>query len=479
MQELYTILQKYFKTKKEKELIYSLIKKLKYLQPLLEQINQVNQDQLLDIFSKMKVETFKTGDIVFAEKDPTNQKIYIIAQGKVFLVRNKQLDDSPQDSGIFRQLHDGDGFGERSVLFGGARSLTAQAASNLTLFSLLKEDIQLILHSFIDFYQTKAKIINSVFSLKQYSTSRCDSVIYSFQPEIYKKEEILCEDGMTGNFMYLVMRGDIMVSKKFDLGDGLEEVPMSILSDSALGEEIIVQDKYLYTYKVVSVNALVLKVSKDDFRNRFPQECKKQIVKLRDMKWEERKSILYDTVQRLSKQRMENKIKKEKFLSARLSRQLNLPKYSMQDPQLSMKMDKDLFLRNFIKSRASSQYLNSSKGFHSTNFFNYPPQFIVDQKQKNLKEEFTPIVECLDFGKGEVEEMNKRKHIQLSVMNLEKINYLNQIKNPQLVKLKEKYIKSYRRYSVRNSQLPSGISLNSPQNSQISSPKSSFIFKCY
>ena len=45
---------------------------------------------------------------------------------------------------------------------------------------------------------------------------------------------------MTGNFMYLVMRGDIMVSKKFDLGDGLEEVPMSILSDSALGEEIIV-----------------------------------------------------------------------------------------------------------------------------------------------------------------------------------------------------------------------------------------------
>lgn len=65
------------------------------------------------------------------------------------------------------------------------------------------------------------------------------------------------------------------VSQKFNQ----ENIPITILTQGSLvGEDIIFSTAYLYSAKTKSLQAKLLRISKEDFRSRFPPDCRKSLV---------------------------------------------------------------------------------------------------------------------------------------------------------------------------------------------------------
>ncbi|CAD8059795.1 unnamed protein product [Paramecium sonneborni] len=439
--------------------------------------------------NQLKLENFKENSLIFQEKDPSNSKIYLILSGSVYLLRNKPLQQFCFNSTnsnyynkygyIVRELKCGDGFGDKSFLTNQPRSLSAIAIEKLNLL-IFDNTFLKGFESAINSAQTKVKtlIFNFFPSIKlNYSNARLESIFYSFQTIFLNRDEFLFEEGKKGNEIYIMKKGNCIILKKFQN----ENISIAIQDNHCLlGEEIFFNDKYDYTIKIQSIQASFLKIKVQDFVTFFPEECKKILKQNYDTHKNDRFCLYQLAVERYQKQIELQRQKLESKQSQKLQKQLNLQSYSQSETELYMRFDKDVSnFRNFISVRTSSLYFNSTRGFQAQKFNNYSPSFIIDQQQKLLKEPMNPINSPLDFGKGEAEEMRKRTQVQLCVMSMEKINYLNQFKSCKIQQLRNKFFKTFKKQQRKSiSQMSISRALTPKNRLSCFSPEGSMISLC-
>ena len=103
----------------------------------------------------MKKEKFKKGETVFSEGE-MGEKLYLIKKGKVKVFK---------DLKFIRELCEGNCFGEVSVLINEPRSATIIAESDLSLFSLNKDDLNSIIDKRMLEYLTKKISLQDNFNL--------------------------------------------------------------------------------------------------------------------------------------------------------------------------------------------------------------------------------------------------------------------------------------------------------------------------
>ncbi|CAK88012.1 unnamed protein product (macronuclear) [Paramecium tetraurelia] len=487
LEKLIKLLSKSNRDFNENEIILQLLLSYQYFKYFYDiLIQHLPLDRIILMMDSLKLETFKENSLIFQEKEPSNSKIYLILSGSVYLLRNKPLQQFQFNSTnsnyynkygfIVRELKAGDGFGDKSFLTNQPRSLSAISNEKSQLL-ILDNSFLKGFESAINQSQHKAKtlIFNFFPSIKlNYSNARLESIFYSFQSIYLARDEILFEEGSKGNEIYILQQGNCMILKKFQN----ENISIAIQDNNCLfGEEIFFSEKYDYTIKVQSLQSCFLKIKIQDFVTFLPEECKKVLKSHYDTHKNDRFRLYQLAVERYQKQLEAQRLKLESKQSQKLQKQLKMQNYSQSETELQMRFDKDISnFRNFISVRTSSLYFNSTRGFQAQKFNNYSPSFIIDQQYKLLKEPLNPINSPLDFGKGEAEEMRKRTQVQLCVMSMEKINYLNQFKSPKVHQLKNKFLKTFKQQQRKSvSQMSISTALTPKKRLSYFSPEASMM----
>jgi CRP-like cAMP-binding protein len=103
----------------------------------------LSDEQIVEVARELEVERYATGEAIFHERDE-GQNFYIINQGKVRVLRH----GSGRAPKLIATLAPGDFFGETALLYGRRRSATVEAASDVELLRLSKENFDRLLHQF-------------------------------------------------------------------------------------------------------------------------------------------------------------------------------------------------------------------------------------------------------------------------------------------------------------------------------------------
>lgn len=119
----------------DKKKVFSFLSRLNNMKKI--QIFRHSSDQrLMEICRNMKKEKFKTGETIFAE-GVSGDKLYLMKRGKVKVYKEKKF---------LREIEEGNCFGEVSLLINEPRSATVIAETEVSTFTLSKEEFI----SFID-----------------------------------------------------------------------------------------------------------------------------------------------------------------------------------------------------------------------------------------------------------------------------------------------------------------------------------------
>lgn len=119
----------------DKKKILSFLSQISHMRKI--QIFRHSSDQrLIEICKNMKKEKFKTGEVIF-EEGVYGDILYLIKKGKIRVYKNSKL---------LRELEEGNCFGEVSLLVNESRSATIIAETEVTTYTLSKDDFI----SFID-----------------------------------------------------------------------------------------------------------------------------------------------------------------------------------------------------------------------------------------------------------------------------------------------------------------------------------------
>ncbi|CAK75184.1 unnamed protein product (macronuclear) [Paramecium tetraurelia] len=210
----------------------------------------------------------------FADKMKAN-----IVQGQT----NEKVQISQQEMQVMsdkygetvRILKRGDGFGDRALLENVPRALTACAQTeDLFLLILKKDDFDLIRQQFIQQMKEKKSLIFGKFPVQgDYSSKQLEQLAYSFDVEQFQKNCVLTIDGQYKKCFYLIQFGDILLEKV--INDQLAKICI-LTKGQLLGEEIAMNDDGCCEYNatVLSNEATLMVIHKQEFLLKFPEECK-------------------------------------------------------------------------------------------------------------------------------------------------------------------------------------------------------------
>ena len=138
----------------EKKKILSFFNRIYQLKKI-SLFHETSESKLIEICMMMKKEKFKKGETVFSEGE-MGEKLYLIKKGKVKVFK---------DLKFIRELCEGNCFGEVSLLINEPRSATIIAESDLSLFSLNKDDLNSIIDKRMLDYLTKKISLQDNFNL--------------------------------------------------------------------------------------------------------------------------------------------------------------------------------------------------------------------------------------------------------------------------------------------------------------------------
>ncbi len=138
----------------ENRKVLSLFNRVTHLKKI-TLFHETSENKLIDICLIMKKEKFKKGEIIFSEGE-MGEKLYLIKKGKVKVFKKSKF---------VRELCEGNCFGEVSLLINKPRSATIISESDLSLFSLTKDDFNSIIDKRMLEYLAKKISLQDNFNL--------------------------------------------------------------------------------------------------------------------------------------------------------------------------------------------------------------------------------------------------------------------------------------------------------------------------
>ncbi|KAM3134740.1 hypothetical protein pb186bvf_013215 [Paramecium bursaria] len=511
---LFDVMNSPQQSKENLEYILSKLEKVQYFNQFIDQkFKGTTRSGQLDICSRLKMEYFKGGDLIFQENAPSNDKLYIIFYGSAVLMREKKMETlqqiqvplpstpnneldkgSPQSQAMklsqfftikkaanklkvtanskfiskfelnaletkygqqFKIMRSGEGFGDRALRENLPRSLTVAAYSmDLYLVVLHKDDFLRFSQQFEKQIKEKQKLVFGVFSNinNEYSTARLETIIYSCQTVQYEKGQLLTIEGDVGEMFYIVQSGDITLYKK----DEKRNIKLCIISTgNLLGEEIVINKTGLYEYsaRVSSLQAKVMEIQANQFHTKFPDECRRQIIQDYRQKQSNRSQLFQQLIKELNTQQIQ--IQTAEGLQKLGKVDFNELKFRRINQESS-----SLYGAS-IESRACDIKLNKNflKHYQNPTIQSYCVQSIVDTEKKisqTLRGDQIVSQENkfdeFDFGSMTQEQLKRRQHLFDSKFSVKKSydNFLKPIPKVLPLAIKRDLLKSYKRTRKAN-----------------------------
>ncbi|GAA3972852.1 cyclic nucleotide-binding domain-containing protein [Allohahella marinimesophila] len=111
-------------------------------------LKDLPSDDLAELVKYVRKERFAPGELIFRRGDDSRE-IHFVREGGVRLYEEVPdryaRDDSPPATNAIAEFQAGDTFGERAVISGVSRQTTARAATRTTLYTLDKDDLDVLL----------------------------------------------------------------------------------------------------------------------------------------------------------------------------------------------------------------------------------------------------------------------------------------------------------------------------------------------
>ncbi|CAD8072122.1 unnamed protein product [Paramecium primaurelia] len=373
--KLFLTMNKDNHTREELYFILQRMEELPYFKQFVAEKLQkgTQRNDILELCSRLRMEYFKGGEVLFEENDPSNDKLYIIFYGDVMLMRMKKMDQlmtlqrqnseaAPQiqnqqqqfkistilhakrlthkivkhhnhhkESCInqeekkrleqsygecMRILGEGNGFGEKALAENIPRTLTVACYSLESFIVVLKKDDFLTYQ--MTFEKTKKEKQQLMFNIfknvnNEYSSQRLESMIYSCQTIQYDRATQLTSEDESGDSFYIIISGDVTVYKRVDN----KNIPLCIVSQGhLLGEEIVINKSanYEFTSQVTSLQALVIVIDSQEFIHKFPEECRIQLEHDYKQKSRNRQNLVKLLCQKKKIDTITNGVQKDQIL---------------------------------------------------------------------------------------------------------------------------------------------------------------------
>ncbi|CAD8079119.1 unnamed protein product [Paramecium sonneborni] len=291
-------------------IIYYQVKKYSFFQEIFNS-NRLKNDmeQIYHLCTKLQLEIFKQGMVILREGAISNDKMYLIIEGRVLIfkqqnsikrqllkvqktVQNTELQFEILQNfiqiygNLINDLNPGNYFGEKALMENNKdaqRTATCIADTDTYLISLNRNEFFEVLGSFKKDAEFKREVFQSVIPYfdKITSTLMVESLMYSFYEEIKSRDETVTQEGDQASNLYILYEGEVAIMKKHE---NHQMLLCSLHNQQVIGEESLFQDKYYYTVVVHSQEAKFFKISAQSFLLKGSSQCVKGLKNMMEKK---------------------------------------------------------------------------------------------------------------------------------------------------------------------------------------------------
>lgn len=217
------------KTEDDKKLIHSALQK----HFIFSNLTELQIDALT---IEMKYVVYPSQKIIF-EQNSIGENFYIISKGKVEVVINLK---------VAAVLNVGDSFGEVALLHDTPRTATIIALQETQLWALDRMTFRKILQNMnIQKFSENLVFIENIQMFKSLTKKQKESLANAMTVETYKPGHRILREGDTGDFMYIIKEGTVVVTK-----NGAEI--RKLVKNDYFGEQALLQNNF----RTASVTAL-------------------------------------------------------------------------------------------------------------------------------------------------------------------------------------------------------------------------------
>ena len=199
--------------------------------------SELTEVQRSAIGELMALQRFRAGEVVYLQGTPA-AAMYLIKSGRVRLVTDQLA--------VLANLNAGSLFGDADLLSGRPYSITAEAATDVTVWSLLAEDLnalmaeqpeigrQLKMAAGISEDQFAERHLRRLALLNGLTQEQVREVAQHLQPERFSAGQSIYRQGMPGDSLYLIEEGQVSVQSRDPQGQS--QVWAKLGSGEAFGE---------------------------------------------------------------------------------------------------------------------------------------------------------------------------------------------------------------------------------------------------
>ncbi len=222
--------------------------------------SDLSTPQFRELIGDSTVHVFNEGDVVFEKNDYTDTFWNVIA-GSVGV-------EMPDDPSKMFKIGAGNFLGEMGLISGRRRSATVRSLDQSILIETKRNQILKLMSS----VPTVQDAVDQVFFLRALKTSIFPDADPIFLAELtqrteranFKKGETLFKEGDEGDFLYIILKGSVKISKLNT--EGVDIAQTYIPAGNYVGEMALVTDEP----RSASVSAVVpcntLRIAKSDFK---------------------------------------------------------------------------------------------------------------------------------------------------------------------------------------------------------------------
>jgi CRP-like cAMP-binding protein len=234
--------------------------------PLIPLFSHLSEDAFIKVLGSLKLRRCQDGQNVLVEGEE-GDSFFMLADGVVQVSKVLEGKDT-----VLAHLHQGAVFGEMALVSNAPRAATVKAMGDVDLLELSRRDLEEHAGELESVKQALKKFTRGRFLANLAATSplfkpldkgQRRELMAKFQPRKTYPDDIVIEEGEAGKGIYLVLRGDLKVTKK----DAGKQVEVAMLHGSDVFGEISLLHSTKTTATVTATTiGEVLFLPREDFQ---------------------------------------------------------------------------------------------------------------------------------------------------------------------------------------------------------------------
>ncbi|XP_067272829.1 cGMP-dependent protein kinase 1 [Pseudorasbora parva] len=223
-------------------------------------LRRLDEEQISMMVELMKVQDCRPGDVIIRE-GTDGDSMYIVAAGEL------KVTQAGRD---LRTLRSGDMFGELAILYNCKRTASVTVVTAVKLWCIERQTYRSIMTN-----KSKMKreqlmgFLKTARTLKALNDVQLSKIIDSMEEVKFQNEEVIVREGEEGNTFYIILKGEVLVTKKVN---GQQKIIRTMGEGEHFGELALIRE-ILRTATCTAVGVVTcFSIDKEIFEETIPFE---------------------------------------------------------------------------------------------------------------------------------------------------------------------------------------------------------------